>query len=123
MFIVPRTRPYGITAHHCAADNARSLGRNAATSMIAERTTRSPTVPIGPSAGNRPLASAAPAWTLTIAARIAGADGLEMRPPRLVHPPPIMPAGPRSSEPHYAERKTGRRADQLPRLASGEVVA
>ncbi len=38
--------------------------------IMAQRTTRSPTVPIGPSAGKRPLASAAPAWTLTIAPRM-----------------------------------------------------
>jgi hypothetical protein len=83
MFIVPRIRPYGIAAHHCASDNARSPGRNAM-SMIAERTTRSPTVPIGPSAGKRPLASAAPAWTLTMAPRIAGTDGMASRCVRLV---------------------------------------
>ncbi len=84
MFIVPRTRPYGITARHCAGDNARSPGRNAAMSMIAERTTRSPTVPIGPSAGKRPLASAAPAWTLTMAPKIAGTGGMASRCVRLV---------------------------------------
>src|SRR3954451_15206070 len=53
-------------------------------SMIAERTTRSPTVPIGPSAGKRPLASAAPAWTLTMAPRIAGTGGMASRCVRLV---------------------------------------
>ena len=112
---------------------------DAAMSMIAERATRSPTVPIGPSAGKRPLASAAPAWTLTMAPRTRRAgkppgrreawkvnerermnqwsqrkavrhrqcqawaepegrearvnrrnrrDSVEMRPPRLVNPPP-----------------------------------
>ena len=84
MFIVPSTTPYGITARHCAAVVARSLGRNAASSMMAERATRSPTVPIGPSAGKRPLASAAPAWTLTMPARIAGTGGMASRCVRLV---------------------------------------
>src|SRR3982750_3212030 len=62
-------------ARHCAGFRRFSRGLNAASRINAERPIRSPTVPAGPSAGNRPLASAAPPCTLIIPSTAAGTGG------------------------------------------------
>src|SRR3954467_15220880 len=64
-------------ARHCTAFRRFRRGRNVAIRISAERPMRSPTVPTGPSRGNRPLANAAPPCTLIIARTTAGSGGIE----------------------------------------------
>lgn len=59
-FIVPKTAASASTGRHCAAVNARTRGRPAASSTAAATHWRTATTPAGPSTGNASAPTAAP---------------------------------------------------------------